>query len=469
MSRITYGLSGGLSSDQLEKINEKMIETLETVGMDVSNPKILEFIKNKPGFNVIGNNVRFSKGLIRQCIETQRTAGKKRVNTPISEKKWILNILSGYPLYKVDYDSYKIVPFLENDAVKYSKLVDVLYERGVRGSVPGAPQDIDPLIRDLRIYQLGAKHCRCGGMTGNVPGPEVAEWMYRLFDLMGQPKNLGVFVINPLKAEGDTFDTLYEFRDEIKAVLVGSMAQMGVSSPVSLFGTFVISIAAAWGSFALVNALTGLESMYFFCRPWPTHMKTLDIVYGSPEAAFGELIYRQLGEFYGWPDDDSYSMHSSAPIADMQAGYQRGAYTMMSALNGDRSFRFGGLLGVDFVFSPEMLLLDLEALEYIKRVANGIDFDDDSFMMDAIREVGPSGSFLEHESTFEQFKNHLWDPQYFVHESVDKFLNDGARTAFDRVHSDVDALIAKHNYHLDENIERELDNLCNQAYKALSK
>jgi trimethylamine:corrinoid methyltransferase-like protein len=280
---------------------------------------------------------------------------------------------------------------------------------------------------------------------------------------------LGVFVINPLKAEGDTFDTLIEFKDDISAVMVGCMPQMGVVSPIGIWGTFVIGLASTWGAWALVNAITGLEDMGFFCRPWPTHMKTMDIVYGGPEAAFGELVFRQLAQFYGWGEDDSYSYHSSAPLPDAQAGFQRGAYTLMAALNGDRSFRFGGLLGVDFVFSPEQLLLDLEGLEYVKRVAEGIEFSEEMFYMDAIREVGTSGSYMDHDSTLDDYKKHLWTPDLYVHEGVDQWMAMGAKTAFEKASAEIEKLIAKHDYHLPEDKEKQLDDLCEQAYKALLK
>ncbi len=34
-------------------------------------------------------------------------------------------------------------------------------------------------------------------------------------EITGQPLYLGVYVVNPLRAEGDTFEALYKYRDKI--------------------------------------------------------------------------------------------------------------------------------------------------------------------------------------------------------------------------------------------------------------
>ena len=464
--QIKYHIAGGMTRGQLDAMNEKVIKTLEEIGMDAGNGNIIEFVRNIPGFNVCGQNIRFSRGLITECMQKQMAA---RVNNPRvapENRPWMLRILTGYPFFLADYKTLTIKPFLESDVIRYTKLVDALHPRGVTGSTPGAPQDVNPKIRDIRTYQIGAKYCRSGGEIGNISGPDVAKWLYRLTDLTGQPKGLGLFAGNPLKAEGATFDTLYEFRKEIKAVMVACMPQMGVSSPVSILGTYVIALAAVWGSYAIANALTGIEDMGFFCYPWPTHMKTMDIAYGTPEAAFSELINRQLIEYYGWSDSDSNCFHSSAPVPDIQAGYQRGAFGMMAALRGDRFYRFGGLLGTDLVFSPEMLLGDLDAMEYIKRVSEGIYFDDDAFMMNAIKETGASGTFLDHETTLD-YKAHLWDPRLFVHESAPTWISNGSKTMLDKAHHEIEGLIQSFDYRLNEDTERELDKICMLAEKDL--
>jgi len=464
--QIKYHIAGGMSRSQLDAMNEKVLETLEGIGMDVQNGNILEFVRNIPGFSVCGGNVRFSRGLIAECMQKQKAARIKNPSVPPEDRPWRLRILTGYPFFLADYKTLTVKPFMESDVIRYTKLVDTLHPRGVTGSTPGAPQDIDPMIRDIRSYQIGEKYCRGGGEIGNISGPAVARWLYRLLELKGRPKGLGLFAVNPLKAEGATFDTLYEFRKELKYIMVACMPQMGVSSPVGILGTYVVALAAVWGSYALANALTGIEDMGFFCYAWPTHMKTMDIAYGTPEAAFSELVNRQLTEYYGWGENDSNCFHSSAPVPDIQAGYQRGAFGMMAALNGDRCFRFGGLLGTDLVFSPEMLLGDLEAMEYTKRVAEGIAFDEGAFMMEAIRETGASGTFLDHETTL-GYRGHLWDPRLFVHESTPTWAMGGAKTMLDRAHDEIEGLIESFDYRLDEDTERELDRICLLAEKDL--
>jgi len=463
MARVRYHIDGGLSEDQLDMLHGRALETLASVGMEATNAGLLAFLAGRPGFRVEGQRVRFDRGLLEECVRESRELGGP---PPADGSDWEVTVLSGYPTHVADWDAGGVRPMAVPDVVELTKLVDVLHDQGVRGSTPGVPQDVPPEVRDILCYKIGAELCREGGVV-NISSLDSAEWLWRMAEVLGHQRGLAVFVVNPLRAEGVTFDALYRFRDRLHAVGVGSMPMMALSAPVHVMGAFVISVASVWGAWAMARELTGKRHFGVECRIWPVSMRSVDVVYGTPEMVFSDLVSTQLRTFYGWHSTECDGFHSSANLCDHQAAAQRGAYGMVMALAGRRAFRFGGLLGVDLVFSPVQLLLDLELVRYYRHVVEGFPFSEEALCMDAIRDVGPSGSFLGHESTLAAYRDVFFESARWTSEPLGRWLSDGARSFADRAKDEIAALIAQHEFRLPDDRAREIERIYGEAEAVL--
>jgi trimethylamine---corrinoid protein Co-methyltransferase len=451
-----------MTADQLEQFHEKAMRVLEMNGMEVTNPEILDFFRARPGFRVNGTRLRFERSRVEECVAESRRLGARRKQ----DDTWRITMLSNYPTHLVDWRSGEMRPFLECDVVELTKLVDVLHSQNVRGAAAGVPQDVPPEIRDVRCYRIGAEYSRSGG-EATISTAASAEWLFRMEELMGREKSMAVFLVSPMRAEGVTFDSLFQYRKELRHVEVGGMPMMGISSPVQFMGGFCMATAAIWGAYVMAHELTGLEQIDVECRLWPVDMRSAEIVYGTPDMLISDLILAQLRDFYGWEGLDCDAYHSSANLPDAQAMAQRAAYGMAMALLGRRDYRFGGLLGVDMVFSPVQLLMDLELLRYFQHVIEGFEFSDEAFCLDAIQEVGTSGSYLDHPSTLENFRKVLWTSKRWTSESLQRWLVSGQRTFEGLAKAEIERLIGQHEYHLPEDQARELDKLCRQAEASL--
>lgn len=199
------------------------------------------------------------------------------------------------------------------------------------------------------------------------------------------------------------------------------------------------------------------------CQIWPVNMRTLEIVFGTPEMILADLVSGQLREFCGWKIADCNAFHSMPPLPDQQAAAQRGAYGMAMALAGRRDFRWGGLLSQDMVFSPVQLLLDLEMLRYYRHVVNGFEYSEAAFCLEAIASAGPSGSFLVHETTLDAFRDVLWRPKLWNLDSLATWRAGAGAGAAERAGGEIEALLKKHDYHLPDETAAELDRLCREA------
>jgi trimethylamine--corrinoid protein Co-methyltransferase len=63
--------------------------------------------------------------------------------------------------------------------------------------------------------------------------------------------------------------------------------------------------------------------------------------------------------------------------------------------------------------------------------------------MEAIREVGPGGTFLSHAHTFRHFRNELWMPALFERRNWDLWEQSGSLDAFAAAEKQVLAMLAE--------------------------
>jgi trimethylamine--corrinoid protein Co-methyltransferase len=66
-----------------------------------------------------------------------------------------------------------------------------------------------------------------------------------------------------------------------------------------------------------------------------------------------------------------------------------------------------GLLNGSTIWSYEQMIMDCEIFGIIARMMEGIVVDDEQIALDAIREVGPGGSYMMHEHTLRHMRE-LW-------------------------------------------------------------
>ncbi len=94
--------------------------------------------------------------------------------------------------------------------------------------------------------------------------------------------------------------------------------------------------------------------------------------------------------------------------------------------------------------SAEKLVIDAEAIASALRLVRGIALSEGSLGLDAIREAGFAGRFLELPETRRRFREEQHLPSAVVDRgSLRAWLGGGSRDMFERARSRVDALLAE--------------------------
>jgi trimethylamine--corrinoid protein Co-methyltransferase len=96
---------------------------------------------------------------------------------------------------------------------------------------------------------------------------------------------------------------------------------------------------------------------------------------------------------------------------DWQAGLENGLSTLLASAVGSDMLLGVGLLNGSRIWSYEQLLLDCEIYALVRESLKGVEVNDETVALDAIRAVGPGGDYLAEAHTRRHMRE-LWQPRF---------------------------------------------------------
>ena len=197
-------------------------------------------------------------------------------------------------------------------------------------------------------------------------------------------------------------------------------------------------------------------------------MRTGVMPYGRPEETLAKLAMTQVVEYLGAPSRGSVAGGTCSKATDFEAGLTMGMGAGLDvALLGKLDLRFGPL-STDEYHDPRLIVIQDEFAEGLKRLARGFEVSDDTLPFDAVREVGPGGTFLSHPHTLEHFRDELWLPELFAGENYEAWRAVGGETILDKARKKVlEILESYHPRAMKEETEEKLLDLIDRFAKDL--
>ncbi|HOX39521.1 MAG TPA: trimethylamine methyltransferase family protein [Candidatus Brocadiia bacterium] len=454
MSAIRYAVSGGLSDAQIGMMHAAALRVLHEVGVEVEFPEILSAISGQRGVGIQGSRVRLDPDMVDGFVSEYRKA-RGPAQSPSDDFR--IDILTGYAFNIIDDDDARLRPMTTRDCIEMAKLVDGLHGKGVAGGTPGMPQDVPVQLREVLAYKIGREYCRTACDVG-ITSLAAAEAMRRMAAACGMPFGLPIFVPDPLRIAGDSVAmSLHFLRMKDKMPLgFSSMPLFGLTCPLRLPGAFVENIATVLGTFSVFK-LMGLDNeLRYHFDVYPFDMRTGSVAYGTPEHVLMQLVGRQVNDYYAGDSSVCKAFHTNAVFPNAHSMAQRAAGAATLALAGARSFTFGGMLGIDKVFSAAQLLIDVEIVSYVKTICMGFDFTPESLCSDAIAEIGPGGEFITHPTTVESFRN-LWASKFFENIAPEAVAPGSRDNLWEKLREEVKGIISRHDFELDTGQKHEMD------------
>ncbi|MBO3802393.1 MAG: trimethylamine methyltransferase family protein [Candidatus Brockarchaeota archaeon] len=465
--RPRLNVASAVPKSLFDAMHEKSLEVLERIGIQVSNEKLVGRIKGRKGFELEGGRVKIRGYVVEDLVAEVR---KRRKGRDAGNEEEVV-ISPGYPGCSkiVDLETDKIEPLTTDKLIEAAKLVDSLYDWGVRGEAPGAPVDVPPKLRRVAQCMIGYEYCRSAG-----PAPfesyEEAVYIKRMAEAMGQGFGIPIYVVSPLRLEGISVDRAIPFleRGECEWISVSSMPLAGSTAPVYPVGAFIQGMSEALGGYAILHEAYPGVSVGFGINAYHFDMRYGNIVIGSPEQTLMDLFSIALGMYYGGGLYGSRSLRTMAKGVDAQAQVEKASSATVGVLTGPGTFVHGGELSIDELFSPVQLVLDCEIARYLARLAKGLEFSEEQIelSLQAMERCAAKGYYLADETTRRDHKRIFWAPTLFDDSLL--HTSKGGTDIIGRAKEICRERISRHDFILDPKKKEKIGEIYREAAKNLS-
>jgi len=102
-----------------------------------------------------------------------------------------------------------------------------------------------------------------------------------------------------------------------------------------------------------------------------------------------------------------------------------------------------GFFSQGLCISPGFSLIMDEIVSMVKRFAQGIDVNDELLNLDLIDEIGPGGTYIDHDNTILHFKE-MWSPRIFERTSFELLEKESILDAAGRAQKRAGEIIKTH-------------------------
>lgn len=469
-----------LSDEQVEKVHESSLAILERVGVIVPHEDMLSRLADRGArVDPVEQRVRMPAELVEWAVaqcgkqftlygrDLSRTAafgmGKRNYNSIAGEAHWVDS-----PGEKRRYATLADV----GTAARLGDALDCI-------TIPGSMSDPHEVPVAWRCVAVAAEMIRhttkpitfwfhdrasakyLNDLTIAMRGSASAAEQYPLFYPFLEP-------ISPLRFPFDGIDLLYETARLNLPVPIGPMAQMGMSAPATMAGTMAQENAEILAGVVITQCIReGMPVCYGgICHSFD--MRTTQLVFSGPEQALFGVAMTQLGKRYGLPVYINVGLTDSK-LPDAQAGMEIGISLQLGAAAGADIFGHMGIAGVDQASSPDMLVLQNEAISFVESVMRSMSFSEETFAVDVIDDVGPGGSFISEAHTVGHFRNEMWFPTLLDRQYYDPWLDGGGESMAERCSAKKEELLVGHEVEpVLGDVDLELGRIVKAAEKDLS-
>jgi len=468
MNQPVKGPDRFLDIQTLDRMHESAVEMLAKTGILVEHAGILGEIAKREGFTLSGGRVVISRKRIDACLKYLRDkAGPRPPRNP--DAPLTLGV-DDRASYIVEKNGTTFRPMTRKDSIDSAKLVAMLADRGVSGTTTGIPGDVPAPLIPLEQFLIGAEFSRSGGGTSDVTDIYTAGIIREMNRVCGRGFGRTVWSPSPLVFGGSEVDILWHFRDDVEDIYIGSMPIMGMTGPCDPIGVFTVGAAECLGNAAIVHELFPRAGVEIGPHPEPVDMSSGVMVFGTPEWDILDLMHRDVHEYYGTRTGQKL-IHTTASLPGVQAVSDHAGSMMLGAMHGYTHFSPGGMLALDEIYSPALLVLDAEILGHTRRVIRGAWSGDGLSLKDlpgVVAEVIQEGGvFGGHETTVSNMRDQYYNPRVLKRMNRAQWEGAGRPDEIRSAQEEADRLIASFNFEPDRAMLKELKGIYEKARKHL--
>ena len=444
-----------LTEQQMEDIHLASLEILSRTGVAVEDAGARALLVKHGAAAGDGDRVRIPPGLVKQALASapQRILLHNRRDQPavdLGADRSYFGTGSDTPNY-VDPYSGKIEKTSRESVVTIARLCDALenidfvMSMGIASERPGTSS----FVHQYAAMQEGSSKpiiFTAQGLKDIAPIHEIAlaaaggdEALLRVHPrclLYTEP-------VSPLILTHKAMEmTLFCAEKSIPMTFPTGM-MCGATGPVTLAGSIALGNAETLAALTVLQLAAPGSPFVYGGNVSVMDMRTSLFTYGAPEFHLAFAAFADLGHWYRLPIW-GLAGASDAKTLDAQAAAEAAYELLLGRLSGNNLIHDVGYLNTGLTASMEMIVLCDEIIDFTKRISRGIEVSDKTLALDVIDQVGPRGNFLETEHTFENFREHIWQPKLFERNSYDAWRAAGAKDLFTKLNERVKEILATH-------------------------
>ena len=453
----------------VERIFNAALDLLEDPGVRMEHDQLCDLLLSNGAMMGNGPNViKFPRQLVKEkialCPSTVHFADRYNKGKPVTPEA-MEPVIWSVPGLNI-YEHGKIRPLVSSDLPRWARLLHRL--ENVDGIFSYAMEDVPAKASDVvglnLIAQNSTKHIRV-----LCSSPESADVMVRMKHVVGDYPwfSIGFTAHGPLRWTRLALDIFRRTAGSNIPITINGEPMAGVSGPVTLAGSSAVGTAEILAGVVLNQILEpGRPCIFNLGLAHVLDMRYATAVTGGPENALYAAAAAQLGRYLSIPSGSWVSTESMMP--DSQASLEK-MFGYATHLQQHSSLIWSvGQLESEMTVSPAQAVLDDEMITYAKRYMRSMEVNDESLAVDVIREVGISGSFLEHDHTLDHYRSEFFEPKVLFRKRRMDWEEAGSPSAAETAERMADKLADEPAVHgLTEEQIKELDTLTDNFVKGV--
>ena len=391
----------------------------------------------KGGAKVEGQRVFFSGRLIEEQIKKAPAQFRLYARDPAKDvivggDNTVFTPGYGAP-FVTDLDSGRRKGNL-TDFVNFVKLTGASPNLDICSGTVIEPNDVPHEIRHVQMLYTAMKYsdkCFMGSAMGKQAARDSIRMASILFgseaQLAGKPRFISILgSLSPLKYDLRMLGALMEYSRAGQPQLISSLSIAGATGPVTLAGNLALQNAEILAGIVLAQLVREGTPVVFAGVSSIAEMRSGALSIGSPEMAMNTAATAQMARYYNLPSRSGGAV-CDAKIPDAQAAYESMMSLLMAQVSGiNFVLHAAGIIDTYNCMSYEKFIIDDEMCGRVKRIKKGFKVNDETLGLNAIKEVGPGGHFLDKDHTFKHFRGELYQPTLANCDDFDGWLAKGS-------------------------------------------
>ncbi|TFG08074.1 MAG: hypothetical protein EU539_03330 [Promethearchaeota archaeon] len=447
-----------LADDEIDLIHKSTLELLESVGVMIESAEAKALLKENGAIVSDDSNnnwVKFPQELVMEQLKHVPDSftlwGPDESFSFTVDTKSTQFATVGTPVKIYDPQSKKEVrKTLLEDTIKQIRIVDSL-KNIMCSHVDVWPNDIPFLELHCHAIKAWAENSRKAyglGCYGRLASQDMMNLTSIIVGgeekLIKKPRLIGFFnPTSPLMLTKIMLNGLFIFAKYEQPTIIAPAASAGSTAPVTLAGLITQTNMEILASITLTQLIKRGAPVFYSTMSAPMDPSTGNVAWGSIETGLITSAFAQLGRYYNIPSRGPGAVTESKCF-DIQNGFERFMTLLCAASSGINYITCAGTYESSLAEALELLVIDDELIDIIKRGMDGIRVNDDTIGKEEITKIASSTrNFLGTKHSVKNIRKEIFVPKLVDRDRRGTWKKHGSKDIIQRARDKVDKILEK--------------------------